>query len=105
MPQGRIAVGRVEDFTEGSITPLTVAGQEVVLIRQHDTFYAMPDRCTHANFPLHDGELLPGVLKCIRHGATFDLVSGRPTLPAVKKIRLYDTQVEDGTVYISYQET
>ena len=54
---------------------------------------------------LHDGELLEGAVKCERHGAKFDLETGRPTLPAVKKIRLYQTEIEDDRVFVVYQES
>ena len=100
----RIRVGAVSDFAEDSMTPLEIHGREVLLIVQSGEFYALEDRCTHDNGILHDGELLPGAVKCGRHGAKFDLRTGRPTLPAVKKVRLYDTLVEDGEVFVRYQE-
>jgi 3-phenylpropionate/trans-cinnamate dioxygenase ferredoxin subunit len=100
----RVEVGLVENFPEGSITPLMVGGQELAVVCHEGRYFAMPDRCTHANFPLHDGELLDGRIKCSHHGATFDLESGRPTLPAVKKLRLFDTVVEDGHLFVLIQE-
>lgn len=100
----RTDVGAVEDFDEDSVTGLVVEGREVVLIRQGGEFFALPDRCTHARYPLNDAELLDGKIKCAHHGATFDLRTGKPTLPAVKKIRLYEVQVEDGRVLVTLQE-
>jgi 3-phenylpropionate/trans-cinnamate dioxygenase ferredoxin subunit len=104
MTETKVEVGLAENFAEGSITAVTVGGQSLALIRQGGEFFAVPDRCTHANFPLHDGELLDGKIKCVQHGATFDLHSGRPTLPAVKKLRLFDTSVEDGRLFVMMQE-
>lgn len=100
----RTDVGAVDDFAEGSITALEVGGVEVVLIRQDGSFYALPDRCTHARYPLNDGELLPGKIKCAHHGATYDLATGRPGLPAVKKIQLYQAFEVDGRVLVEVQE-
>jgi len=100
----RTDVGGVDDFAEDSITALDLGEHGMVLIRQNGEFYALPDRCTHARYPLNDAELLNGKIKCAHHGATFDLRSGRPTLPAVKKIRLYDVEVENGRVLVSVQE-
>lgn len=104
MTETKVEVGDAEGFPEGSITPVMVGGQQVVVIRQEGEYYALPDRCTHAKFPLHDGELLDGKIKCAHHGATFDLKSGKPTMPAVKKIRLFDTSVEDGKLFVVMQE-
>lgn len=104
MTEGRVEVGRVDDFPDNSMRPVEVAGREVLVVHQSGEFFAMEDRCTHDNGILHDGELLDGAVKCERHGAKFDLRTGRPTMPAVKKIRLYQTVVEDGVVYVNYQE-
>lgn len=104
MTETRLRVGAVEDFEEGSLTAVTIGNQPIVVVKQGGSFYAVPDRCTHAKFPLHDGELLDGKIKCVHHGATFDLQSGRPTLPAVKKLRLFDTHIEDGDLYVTLQE-
>ena len=104
MTETRLRVGPVADFEEGSMTAVTIGNQPVVVVRQGGSFYAVPDRCTHAKYPLHDGELLDGKIKCIHHGATFDLETGRPTLPAVKKLRLFDTEVEGGDLYVTLQE-
>ena len=104
MTETRVEVGSVSDFPVGSITAVTVGGQSLAIICQGGEYFAVPDRCTHQNYPLSDGELLDGKLKCIYHGATFDLRSGRPTLPAVKKLRLFDTAIEDGKLVVVLQE-
>ncbi|UCH24763.1 MAG: Rieske 2Fe-2S domain-containing protein [Trueperaceae bacterium] len=105
LTRGRVRAGRVEDFAQDSMTALKVDGREVLLVYQNGVFYALEDRCTHDNGILHDGELLDGAVKCERHGAKFDLETGRPTMPAVKKIRLYQTEVEGDAVYIVYQQS
>ena len=103
MTETRHDVGAETDFPEGALTKVTIEGRDVVIARQDGRVYAVPDRCTHAKFPLSDGELLPGKIKCIHHGATFDLNTGRPTMPAIKKLTLYDAQVEDGRVVVALQ--
>jgi len=97
-------VGAVDDFPDDTITALTLGDADVVLIRQGGAFFALPDRCTHARFPLHDGELLDGKIQCAHHGATFDLHTGRPTLPAIKKIQLFTAETVDGRVRVTLQE-
>ena len=104
MKETRVEVGRAQDFAEGSLTPLTIGGREVLVICQEGRYYAVPDRCTHQRFPLHDGELLDGRIKCAHHGATFDLETGRATLPAVKKLQIFRTEVEDDLLYVVMQE-
>ena len=50
-------VGPADAFAEDTITAVTVDDRELVIVRQDGRVYAMPDRCTHAKKPLHDGEL------------------------------------------------
>jgi len=97
-------VGSVTEFPEDSITERTVGGIDIVVINQGGAFYALPDRCTHQHYPLHDGELLEGKIKCIHHGATFDLDTGRATLPAVKKIQLFQAARDGDRVMVTLQE-
>lgn len=105
LADGLYDVGPVEAFAEDSITPFSLDGNEVIVIKDAGSFYALPDRCTHARYPLNDGELTgDGKIRCIRHGATFDLETGRPTMPALIKIRLFEARVEDGRVVVSLQE-
>jgi 3-phenylpropionate/trans-cinnamate dioxygenase ferredoxin subunit len=104
MPNERTEIGKVTDFPENSMIPVDIAGREILIIHQNGTFYALPNQCTHAKFPLHDGELLEGKVKCQYHGATYDLQTGRPTLPAVKKIALYTVTVENTTVYVNLEQ-
>lgn len=97
-------VGGVDDYADETITGLALGDAEIVLIKQEGAFYALPDRCTHQRYPLNDGELLDGKIRCVHHGATFDLHTGRPTLPAVVKIRLFTVDVIDGRVLVKLQE-
>jgi 3-phenylpropionate/trans-cinnamate dioxygenase ferredoxin subunit len=104
MTEGRVSVGKVADFVDNSMAAFEIAGHDVLVVYQGGKFYALEDRCTHDNGILHDGELLDGAVKCERHGAKFNLETGKPTLPAIKKIRLYQTEVADGEVFVHYQE-
>lgn len=59
--------------------------------------YAIEDRCSHDDGPLCEGDWDPerGVVVCPRHGATFDLRSGRPlTLPAYLPVATYPVRVD-----------
>ncbi|MCA9839414.1 MAG: Rieske 2Fe-2S domain-containing protein [Trueperaceae bacterium] len=104
MSSSRFAVGKVSDFAENSMQAVTLGDQEILLIHQEGQFYALPNQCTHARYPLADGELLDGKVKCQYHGATYDLKTGKPTLPAVKKIRLFTTETDGDDLFVILQE-
>lgn len=100
----KFLAGKVKDFVGNSMSHFVVAGHNVLLILQEGQFYALEDKCTHDNNVLHDGELLEGKVKCARHGATFNLKTGQATMPAIRKVRIYQTKVEQDKVYILFQE-
>ena len=96
----RERVGSVGDFADESLKAVTVAGKAIVVIRHQGAFYAVPDRCTHARKPLHDGSLEDGAIVCCYHGARFDLESGRPSLPAVMPLARFPVEVEGDEVFV-----
>ena len=80
---------------------LELDGKSVVVFNVGGTFYAIGDVCTHDNGPLGDGELDGHQIICPRHGARFDLSSGKAlTRPAVNPAPFYPTRVVDGIVEI-----
>ena len=97
----RVEVGTLNTLPEGSQTEVTVNGQSVVVINYQGAFYALRNNCTHQNYPLLGGDIDNGRITCEKHGAKFELSTGKAkTLPAVKPVQLYKTEVEDGTVYV-----
>jgi phenylpropionate dioxygenase-like ring-hydroxylating dioxygenase large terminal subunit len=49
----------------------TVADTPLVLFRTHDGVAALLDRCPHRNYPLSEGRLIGGGLRCPYHGWRF----------------------------------
>ena len=66
--------------------------------------YAIEDRCSHDDGPLAEGDFEPeeAVVVCPRHGARFDVRTGRAlTLPAYLPVETCDVTVEDGVVKVA----
>ena len=64
---------------------------------------AIEDRCSHDDGPLCEGawDAEACTVVCPRHGAKFDLASGRPlTLPAYLPVRVFPVRVHDGVVLV-----
>ena len=94
----------VDDLAPGEVRRYDVAGHRIALVRVGDDFYAIGDRCSHANFSLSEGEVFPDDLEieCWKHGSTFSLTSGQPqSLPATKPVPVYDVKVDDGDVVVT----
>lgn len=97
----RVLVGSVENMPEGHQTAIEVGGVSILVINHQGTYYALKNNCTHKDYPLLGGEVADGRITCEKHGGKFELATGKAkVLPAVKPVRIYKTEVEDGQVYV-----
>lgn len=76
--------------------------EQVCLIRIGSDVYAISNNCTHADFPMSDGEMVDDfVIECGLHGAQFDVRDGAAVeLPATDPIGCYEVRVRDDEVWI-----
>lgn len=86
--------------------PLRVAGgpDGVCLVRLGEKFFAVADRCSHADVRLSEGEVdeLECSVECWKHGSTFSLLDGHPqSLPATVPVAVYSVRLEGGDVVVS----
>ena len=89
------------DCPPGQLLGVSTGGVKVVLANVDGHFYALKDRCSHADFPLHDGFLEGTQLECLHHGAKFDVCTGEARgLPAIRPVQSFPVEVRDGAVFI-----
>jgi len=80
---------------------LEIDEMQIVLINLAGELFAVGDVCTHDDGPAGDGELDGYELICPRHGARFDIRSGKATrAPAFTDIPYYPVKIEAGKVFI-----
>jgi 3-phenylpropionate/trans-cinnamate dioxygenase ferredoxin component len=96
----------VGELPERGVLGVEVEDHKIVLVSAGaGTFYALQDRCSHADFPLSDGQLLDDErLECQYHGAKFDVASGRAVaLPAIRPVRTYEVKVEGDDILVDLE--
>ena len=96
-----IEVCRLDELPPGSMRLVPAGLLQVGVYNCGGALYALEDRCSHDDGPLCEGEFDPdtGVVVCPRHGANFDIRSGRAlTLPAYQPVDTYSVRVVDGVV-------
>ena len=98
--------GDVSEYEVGTQKSLEFGSDYLLVLRSLSGFWAIEDRCSH-----DDNELLGGPvtergegspsIKCLRHGATFDLGTGKAlTLPAFKAVKSYRVVLEGTRVWV-----
>ncbi|MCL5076832.1 MAG: non-heme iron oxygenase ferredoxin subunit [Actinobacteria bacterium] len=99
----KIDLCHIDEVKSGTAARFDVDGHRIALVRIEESFYAIGDRCTHANYSLAEGEVYAEEkeIECWKHGSTFSLVTGKPTcLPATKAVPVYDVVIEGERVMV-----
>lgn len=95
-------VAAVNDLAPGERLSILVDDVPSLLIRIGDQFFAIEDVCSHDGQPLTNGPIDNCAITCPRHGAKFDLKTGRPLcMPAIEPISTFEVQIRDGEIFVS----
>ena len=98
-----IAVAKTTDVQPGQMKSFQANGRAILIANWQGTYFATQDLCTHDGGILGDGELIDGEIECPRHGAHFDLKTGRPTMPAVLPIKTFFVKVEGDEILVALE--
>jgi 3-phenylpropionate/trans-cinnamate dioxygenase ferredoxin component len=99
----------LDEVPTDSALRVELADIDVAVVRVGDEVFAIEDVCSHADFPLSDGEVSSdGVggctIECALHGSRFDLRTGKPSgPPATAPVTVFSVTVADGDVYIEQE--
>jgi len=96
-----VEIAPADQITDGERLFVELGGKSIVLFNLAGKLFAIGDVCSHDNGPVGDGEIEENEIICPRHGARFDIRSGKATsLPAIVDIPAYPVRVVDGIVQI-----
>jgi 3-phenylpropionate/trans-cinnamate dioxygenase ferredoxin subunit len=91
-------VGELDD--EGRLL-FEINGQPIALFMIADEIFAIADICSHDDGPLAEGDVEDHDVVCPRHGAHFDLRSGKAlSLPAVVDIPAYPVKINGEEILV-----
>jgi 3-phenylpropionate/trans-cinnamate dioxygenase ferredoxin subunit len=71
-----------------------VDGTAIAIVHAEEGYFAINDRCSHADVSLADGEIEGCAIECWLHGSAFDLRSGVAlSLPAIEPVPTYALRI------------
>src|SRR5512139_654277 len=101
-----VIVAKVDEVEEGKVKVVRVGEAPIGLTKVEGEYFAFADVCTHDDGPVAEGELDEYVIECPRHGAKFDIRTGKvKQLPAVTPIPVYGVRVDGDMVLVSSKPT
>ena len=96
-----VKVATTAEIPPGRVNVYELNGRSIAVCNVDGTLYAIDDICTHDGGSLDQGQLEGDEIECPRHGARFDVKTGRAlTLPAVMPVQSYPVQVEGDEIKV-----
>lgn len=99
------AVADISEVPNGQRIFLSIGEENIVVFNIAGKLFAMGDVCTHDGGPLGEGELDGYQVICPRHGARFDVRTGKAlTLPAVVDAPYYPVRINGSEIEVGIPE-
>jgi 3-phenylpropionate/trans-cinnamate dioxygenase ferredoxin component len=96
-----VSGGRAENLGPGKVRVVVGPRQRLAVCNVDNSYYCIDDVCTHDGASFETGDLDGTEIECPRHGARFDVTTGRATcLPAIVPVKAYPVEVENGEIRI-----
>ncbi len=87
-------LAKVSEIPAGKAKSFECAGVQIAVFHAEGRFFAIEDRCTHAEVNLSAGWVEGKCVSCPWHGAQFDLETGEAlSLPAENPVRTFTVHV------------
>ena len=96
-----VVVGSADQLPNGERLFVEIDNLPIVVFNIAGRLFAIGDVCSHDDGPLGDGEVEGEEVICPRHGARFDVMTGKAlSLPAVVDIPAYPVRVVEGQIEV-----
>lgn len=94
-------VAEASEVPPGKIKVVKLGGAEVWVVNIEGTFFAHPNKCTHAGGPVGRGKLAGPVIQCPWHGSKFDVRTGVVVGPPARiNLPSFEVKVEGTGIWV-----
>jgi 3-phenylpropionate/trans-cinnamate dioxygenase ferredoxin subunit len=94
-------VAGADEVAVGEARVVTLAERRLAVCNTGEGIFTIDDVCTHDGGSLDQGRLTGKEIECPRHGARFDVTTGKALcLPAVRPVKTYPTRLHDGGIEV-----
>lgn len=106
-----VKIADINEIPVGTKKKIEIAKGTILVVNIRGDFYALDNKCPHMGGSLGDGTLDGNTIVCPRHGATFDITTGKNLKGAkiafikanVKDARSYPVKVEENAILIDLE--
>jgi 3-phenylpropionate/trans-cinnamate dioxygenase ferredoxin component len=100
-----VDVGRLSELPPSGTQTIELDDRFLVLVRLGTEVFCLDDVCTHDGGPLGEGELEDACLVCPRHGAKFDVRTGKAvTMPATEPTATHQVKIDGDRILVKLSD-
>jgi 3-phenylpropionate/trans-cinnamate dioxygenase ferredoxin subunit len=100
-----VKVADSDELPPGGKMLAEVDGRAIALFNVDGAYYAIDDVCTHDGGPLAEGELHGAEIQCPRHGARFDVRTGKALcFPAFEPVTAHRVEQRGDAIYVALED-
>jgi 3-phenylpropionate/trans-cinnamate dioxygenase ferredoxin component len=100
-----VRVAKVSDLSDPGKALVEVDDRLIALFHVDGQFFALDDVCTHDGGPLAEGRLDDHTIACPRHGAKFDIRTGKAlTMPATQPTVTHQVRIVGDEVFVKLSD-
>lgn len=92
-----VKIAKIDMIPAGEKMSFPLDGKKILLVNVEGAIYALDNKCPHLGGALSGGDLDGATLACPRHGAKFDVRTGKNVGDA--KLAFIHVKVGDATVF------
>lgn len=98
-----VTVARLTDLKPTRKLCIEINDRYVVLVELDGAVYCLDDVCTHDGGPLGEGTIDGSCLVCPRHGAKFDIRTGKATcMPATEPTATHEVRIDGDQIAVKF---
>jgi nitrite reductase/ring-hydroxylating ferredoxin subunit len=94
---GLVKIADVTEIEVGKMKMFKIGEKEYLVANVNGKYYAIGNRCTHADGDLSKGSLTGNIVQCPKHKSTFDVTTGK--VISGPKILFFHPKINDGPSY------
>ncbi len=104
-----VRVAGMANIQSGEMKKVRAGVLDILIVNIGGDYYAIDNRCPHANGDISRGRLSESVIRCPRHGARFDVTTGRLVTPPrilgeeiqVANLKTYEVRHEGNDILVN----
>ena len=101
MPEDFVTVAQTGELSPGQMKLVELGEERILLTNVDGEYHAVSESCTHAFYPLSEGDLSNNEIECPLHGSVFNVKTGEAIgPPASEGLTLYPVRVEGNDILI-----